>query len=332
MQKNPLVSIITGIFNGQDMLEECYRSVVAQTYKKFEWLVVDDQSTDNSLDMISNWQDARIRVLQTATNTKGPAAPRNLAVAKSNGDYIAILDQDDTWSADKLERQLEFMENHKDVGLLSSNLRIVGDYEQKHKRPGIRKPGLTFPVSDEIYRENPFLSSAIIMRRFAVENVGGFDEHPQVRGRDEWELAIRISLKYRTAFNGDHIAGIHRLHKSNLSHCISSFVGMDYIRDKHDHHFSDSLMRSVRARDCYNRARDALNSGAMAIFDEQISKATSYRSFYKWKGLFLKYKKVLHSSDSKEAAQYFLLSQSENFTAGAATKYGERLSNKPLRF
>jgi len=301
MQKNPLVSIITGIFNGQSMLEECYRSVVAQTYKNFEWLVVDDRSTDNSLDMISNWQDGRIRVLQTATNTGGPAAPRNLAVAKSQGEYIAILDQDDMWDADKLEKQLEFMEKHKEAGLLSSNLRVIGSREQKGKRPGIRKPGLIYPGADDIYRENPFLSSAIIMRRFVVEDVGGFDEHPEMRGRDEWELAIRISLKYRTAFNGNHIAGIYRLHQNNLSRSISSFVGMDYIRNKHDHHFSDGLVRDVRARDCYNKAREALNSGAMAIFDEQISKATNYRSYYKWKGLFLKYEKYLFGDGQQQS-------------------------------
>jgi glycosyltransferase involved in cell wall biosynthesis len=293
MHTTPLVSIITGVFNGQRTLEDCYHTVIRQTYKNFEWLIVDDRSTDNSLSMISHWQDARIRVLQTAVNSGGPAVPRNLAVAHSKGDYIAILDQDDVWDADKLERQLEFMEGHKEVALLSSNLRVSGGSEPRGNRRGIRKRGLIYPGPDEIYRENPFLSSAIIMRRVAVEDVGGFDEHPEVCGRDEWELAIRISLKYRTASNGDHIAGIHRLHQSNLSHSISSFAGMDYVRNKHDHYFSDSLVRDVRARDCYNRARDALNSGALAIFDEQISKAASYRFYYQWKGLFLRYKKLL---------------------------------------
>lgn len=290
IQKEPLVSVITGIFNGEGMIEECYRSVVAQTYKNFEWLIVDDHSTDKSLETISNWQDARIRVLQTATNSGGPAAPRNLAVANSKGAYIAILDQDDMWEADKLERQLDFMVKHKEIGLLSSNLRVFGNSEQKGKRQCIKRSGLIYPGADDIYRENPFLSSSIIMRHFAVEDAGGFDEHPEMRGRDEWELAIRISLKYRTAFDGNHIAGTYRLHQNNLSRSISSFVGMDYIRNKHDHNFSESLVRDVRARDCYNMARDALNSGEMAIFDEKIAKAASYRSHYKWKGLFLKYK------------------------------------------
>ncbi|HHT9146736.1 MAG: glycosyltransferase family A protein [Syntrophales bacterium] len=298
IHKKPLVSIITAIFNGQDTLEDCYQSVIGQTYKNFEWLMIDDQSTDSSFDMISNWKDSRICLWQTCTNTGGPAAPRNLAVEKSKGEFIAILDQDDIWDSDKLERQLDFMEKNKDIALLSCNMRVIGDraHSVMRRREAIRKPGLLYPAADDIYRENPFLASTIIMRRFIFEDVGGFDERPEVCGRDEWELAIRISLKYRTAFNGDHIAGSYRLHRNNLSHTVSplfgiNYTGMNYIRNKHDHRFPDSLVKNVRARDCYNMARDALNSGEMDIFEEQISKAACYRSYYKWKGLFLRYKK-----------------------------------------
>jgi len=136
-----------------------------------------------------------------------------------------------------------------------------------------------------------FYPQAIILRRFIIEDIGGFDERPEVCGRDEWELAIRVSLKYRAAFNGDHIAGSYRSHQRNLSLAISPSFGMNYLRNKHDHRFPDSLVRDVRGRDCYNIARAALNSGEMDVFEEQISTAASYRSYYKWKGLFLKYKK-----------------------------------------
>jgi len=290
MQKKPLVSVITAVFNGQDTLEECRQSVIAQKYVNIEWLIVDDQSTDNSFNIISNWQDSRIRLSQTASNTGGPAAPRNLAFALSKGDYIAILDQDDLWDYDKLERQIDFMEKYKDIGLLSSNLRVADHSRKMRKRPGIRKSGLIYPTSDDIYRENPFLSSAIIMRRIAVEDVGGFDEHPDLCGMDEWELAIRISMKYKTAFNGNHIAGTYRVHQKNLSFFISPSAGMDYVRNKHDGHYSESLVRDVRARDCYNEARHALISGQMAVYHDHISRAARYRSFYTWKGIYLKYK------------------------------------------
>ena len=279
------------MFNGQDTLDDCYRSVISQTYKDFEWLVVDDQSTDHSFEMISNLPDSRIRLLQTSANTGGPAAPRNLAVDNSKGEFIAILDQDDIWDPDKLERQLDFMEKNRDIGFLSCNMRVIDDCAQRVTRAAIRKPGLRYPDADDIYRENPFLSSAIILRRFIIEDIGGFDECPEVCGRDEWELAIRVSLKYRTAFNGDHIAGSYRSHQNNLSLAILPSFGIGYLRNKHDHRFPDSLVRDVRGRDCYNIARGAFSSGEMDVFEEQISRAASYRSFYKWKGIFLKYKK-----------------------------------------
>ncbi len=286
---SPLVSIITAIFNGQETLEACHDSVMLQTCKDFEWLLADDRSTDNSYDMISSWSDPRIHIFQTSANTAGPAAPRNLALSRAKGAYIAILDQDDIWEPDNLERQLAFMERYPEIALLSSNLRLLGA-TGKQRRPGIRRPGLKFPTPGDVYRDNPFLSSAIIIRRSAVEAVGGFDEHPAVRGRDEWELAIRISLKYKTAFNGGFIAGAHRLHQNNLSREILSSRGMEYIRDKHDQHFPLGLVWDVRARDCYNIARDALRQGDRMLFKKQISKAASYRARYRWKGLFLKSK------------------------------------------
>jgi hypothetical protein len=80
------------------------------------------------------------------------------------------------WDTDKFERQLDFMVKHKEIGLLSSNLRVFGSSEQKGKRQCIKRSGLIYPAADDIYRENPFLSSSIIMRRFAVEDAGGFME------------------------------------------------------------------------------------------------------------------------------------------------------------
>ncbi len=293
MRVHPLVSIITAVFNARDMLEECRRSVIAQKFRNYEWLIIDDQSNDNSFEILSHWRDSKIRVSRTSANTGGPAAPRNLALGLAKGDYIAILDQDDLWDADKLERQVEFMEKHREVGLLSGNLRVASHGEGNYRRPYLRKGGLIYPSADDVYRENPFLSSAIIMRRSVVDDMGGFDEHPEVRGMDEWELAIRISLKYKTAFDGSHIAGIHRFHRNNLSLSISSSAGMEFIRDKHDHHFSNSLVRDVRARDCYNKARNALIAGMMPDYREQISKAAGYRSFYRWKGLYLKNKLLI---------------------------------------
>jgi glycosyltransferase involved in cell wall biosynthesis len=78
--------------------------------------------------------DPRIHIFQTPANTGGPAAPRNLAISHAKGEYIAILDQDDLWEPDKLEKQVAFLEKHPDIGLLSSNLRLIDLAGRENRR------------------------------------------------------------------------------------------------------------------------------------------------------------------------------------------------------
>lgn len=105
-----VVSIITPLFNSSKYLEETYKSVINQTYKDFEWIVVDDKSTDDSY-LLANklaQKDSRIKVLQVKENG-GAAKARNLGIKNANGRFIAFLDSDDMWMPDKLEKQIDFM-------------------------------------------------------------------------------------------------------------------------------------------------------------------------------------------------------------------------------
>lgn len=106
----PLVSVITPNFNGERHLPSTMTSLSAQGVHDWEWLIVDDGSTDGSQELISQWatRDPRIRLLRTANNSgAGPA--RNLGVEASRGRYVAFLDADDLWEPSKLSQQLEFM-------------------------------------------------------------------------------------------------------------------------------------------------------------------------------------------------------------------------------
>ncbi len=109
---NDLVSVITPSFNSRAFIEECISSVRSQTYPSWEMVIVDDASTDNSVDVIraSAATDARIRLLQLRSNS-GPAVARNTAIEASRGRFIAFLDSDDVWRPQKLEKQIRFMQN-----------------------------------------------------------------------------------------------------------------------------------------------------------------------------------------------------------------------------
>lgn len=107
-----LVSIVTPYRNSRKYFERTYKSVISQTYKDWEWIIVDDNSSKeekNFLDSLS--ANKKIKVFHNS-DSKGPAYSRNLAISKCSGDFIAFLDSDDIWKDDKLEKQLKFMEEN----------------------------------------------------------------------------------------------------------------------------------------------------------------------------------------------------------------------------
>lgn len=116
MEKYPLVSIITPCYNCEKYIAETIKSVLAQTYKNWEMLIVDDCSEDNSLKIAESFaeNDNRIKIIKQKQNG-GAAKARNKAIELSEGEYLAFLDSDDLWLSEKLEKQINFMfENGSD--------------------------------------------------------------------------------------------------------------------------------------------------------------------------------------------------------------------------
>ena len=107
------VSIITPLYNCSDFLEQTIKSVFAQTYENWEMIMVDDCSTDNSLEIAKEYasKDRRIKIIELTENS-GAAVARNTAIEAAIGRYIAFLDSDDIWLPEKLEKQVMFMQNN----------------------------------------------------------------------------------------------------------------------------------------------------------------------------------------------------------------------------
>jgi glycosyltransferase involved in cell wall biosynthesis len=108
-----LVSIITPCYNSARFISETIESVLSQTYQNWEMLIVDDCSTDASYEIVLEYaaKDKRIKAYRMEHNS-GAAACRNKAIELSQGEYVAFLDSDDLWLPEKLEKQLQFMQDH----------------------------------------------------------------------------------------------------------------------------------------------------------------------------------------------------------------------------
>ncbi|RDU37128.1 glycosyltransferase family 2 protein [Neobacillus piezotolerans] len=124
-----LVSIITPVYNSEKYIADTVKSVVAQTYSKWELLIVDDCSTDNTREVVNDFKDQRIKYLKLNINS-GAAAARNEALQRAKGKYIAFLDADDMWKPNKLEKQLKFMIENK-IGFSFTGYEILREKENK---------------------------------------------------------------------------------------------------------------------------------------------------------------------------------------------------------
>ncbi len=127
MNKTPDVSIIMAVFNGEEFIEDSIKSVLKQTFKNFEFIIVDDGSIDNSLKIIKSYQaiDSRIKIITQKNN--GLAKSLNVGIKNSKGKYIARIDADDLCYECRLEKQYLFMENNHLVDLIGSSVDVINE-------------------------------------------------------------------------------------------------------------------------------------------------------------------------------------------------------------
>ena len=134
--KQPPITVVMPNYNGRSFVEQAIDSVLCQTYPNFELLVVDDCSTDDSLQLIQQKAqcDNRIRIIALAHNV-GVANARNAGIAEAKGEYIALLDNDDLWTEDKLERQLALAQKGADIVYCSYD--FIDEQNHSIKKPFI---------------------------------------------------------------------------------------------------------------------------------------------------------------------------------------------------
>ena len=132
--KRPLITVVMPNYNGHRFVEQAIDSVLSQTYQDFELFVVDDCSKDDSLQLIKRkaQSDSRIRVIALEKNA-GVANARNVGIREAKGKYIALLDNDDLWTADKLERQLAIAEKGADIVYCSYD--FIDEQNNEIKKP-----------------------------------------------------------------------------------------------------------------------------------------------------------------------------------------------------
>ncbi len=222
---NPRVSVITPNFNKGQFVEDCIRSVMAQTMRNWELLFVDDFSTDGSDELAKNLAviDERI-IYQQNQGKKGASSCRNQGLASAKGEYVLFLDSDDLLTPDCLERRLKDLEANPDLdyavypmGLFHTEL---GDSEVICNIPTDEKPLHRF-----LNRDIVWLISGPIWKRTALEKLSGFDD--SLHSQQDYDLHVRALIKglpYRyfhvepDVFYRQEVHSIPRLESQTVAH------------------------------------------------------------------------------------------------------------------
>lgn len=202
----PLVSVIVPAYNAEDFIEQTLNSILSQTYTNLEVLVVDDGSQDRTPEIIKSIAQIDPRVILLQQANAGVAVARNLAIARSSGEYIAPIDADDIWYPRKLEKQVEcILKADSSVGLVYAwSVSIdekglifgkydVHDYFDFHSLEGKVYTAL-------IYRNIVGNASVPLIRRSCFEKVDGYNyklKEQGAQGCEDWELYLHIAEYYQ---------------------------------------------------------------------------------------------------------------------------------------
>ena len=124
--QNILISVVMSVYNGEDYLEEAIESILNQTYKNFEFIIIDDGSTDKSLGIIHRYKELDDRIILISRENRGLIASLNEGIKKAKGKYIARMDADDISLATRFEEQVKFMEKNLDIGICGTAIISFG--------------------------------------------------------------------------------------------------------------------------------------------------------------------------------------------------------------
>jgi len=186
----PVVSILTPAYNSAGYIEETVASVLGQTFPDFEMIVVDDESTDDTIDVVRRAADGDPRVVVISSSHGGPATARNAALRIARGQFFALLDSDDVWMPDYLNEQLEVARRHPTAGVVTPNgINRGGELDGRPLWPatsGLR----SLTLGDMIVEDNAVCVMALF-RREVVERTGRFNA--RFTGNEDYEFWLRAA-------------------------------------------------------------------------------------------------------------------------------------------
>ncbi|MDH6533772.1 glycosyltransferase [Parabacteroides sp. 52] len=182
---NPILSIVLPVYNMERFVGDAINSILNQAFYDFELILIDDASTDNSLNRIQSFKDNRIRIFCNKQN-QGNYPSRNLGAQKARGKYIAVMDADDIALPDRLKQQFDYLEEHPDLLAVGCQFDFIGLNYKKENPLGYED------VCAGLLQDNCVLHPSLLIRAEAFRQLNGYNEI--YRYASDYDLLCRLSL------------------------------------------------------------------------------------------------------------------------------------------
>ena len=211
-----LVSVVIPTYNRADLVGRAIQSVLDQTYRNFEIIVIDDASTDDTQHVVESFTDKRIRFIKHHENSGGPAA-RNSGIRAARGEYVAFLDSDDEWLPNKLDKQIALFEESSpsvgvvyclDYGRNDDTGRVVWQMSSEEMRRGDL-------YSSFLSGWCPAITSSVVVLAPVLKEAGMFDE--SLPSFEDYDLWLRITKSYEFDFVEEPLVVVHKHSRSRFS-------------------------------------------------------------------------------------------------------------------
>lgn len=212
----PRVSILLTCYNHLAYLPACWKGIQDQSFRDFEVLAIDDGSTDGTREWLTeNASGAKLLFNESNLGTYGAL---NRGLREAAGEFVAILNDDDLWAPEKLERQIAMMDAHAKVGLAHTDGCFIDGSGNKMEGSPL---GFEFPRTQtgdvllSLLYANKIIASAALVRRECFDQLGGFNE--AYYGSGDWEMWLRIAEAWQVGFVPEPLT-FYRVHGDNASH------------------------------------------------------------------------------------------------------------------
>ena len=207
--KNPKVTVLMPVYNGEKYLKKSIESILDQTFTDFEFLIIDDGSTDESLELIKSYDDTRIKIIVHEQN-KGLIKTLNEGIELAAGDYVARMDGDDVSLPERLEKQIAFMDNNQDVAVCGTWTKSMNE---NGKIVSTMKSLSGILLKYNYWKPSPMIHPSVMMRKSLIKE---FLFSVDAASAEDYDLWLRIVKKHRI-FNIKECLLLYRIHGENIS-------------------------------------------------------------------------------------------------------------------